>query len=104
MSLQVLVVEARSRQANSQHLQSTSQIINFVDILGSECARPETAPWIRSHQSFLNKTFQGLAYRCATHPQLFSQRDIGKPLFLAPTNHDDVLPELFIGVVNNTGH
>src|ERR1700737_3183133 len=105
MRLEVFLAQARSRQAYGQHLQCSAQIIDFVNILGSECACPETAPGIRTHQSFLNEALQSLAHWCAAHsPQLLSQCDIRKPLLLASTDHDDALPDLFVSVIHNCGH
>src|SRR5438105_9734195 len=104
MGLEVFLAQARSRQAYGQHLQCAAQIVDFVNILGSEGARPETAPGIRTYQPFLNEALQSLAYRCATYSQLLSQSDIRKPLLLAPADHDDALPDLFISVIHDCGH
>src|SRR6266566_7106216 len=104
MRFEVLMTEMRRCQAKGQNFQGTAQIINFVDILGCERACPETAPWISTHQPFLDKAFQCLAHWRATYPQLFSQGHIRKPLLLASTNHDDALPDLFVSVIHNSGH
>ncbi len=55
MRLEVFLAQARSRQAYGQYLQCAAQIVDFVNILGSECVRPETTPGIRTHQTFLNE-------------------------------------------------
>src|SRR2546421_12420783 len=104
MRLEVFLAQARSRQAYGQPLQCSAQIVDFVNILSSECARPETAPGIRTYQPFLNEALQCLAYRRAAHPQLLSQSNIRKPLLLAPTDHHDALPDLFISVIHNGRH
>src|SRR6266700_615716 len=80
LRLKVFLAQSRSRQKNGQRLQCAAQVIDFVNILGAECARPETAPGIRTYQSFLNEPLQCLAHRCAAHSQLFSQSDIRNSL------------------------
>src|SRR6266852_4600787 len=93
LRLEVFLAQTRSGQTYGKHLQCAAQFIDFVYILGSECVRPETAPGIRAHQSFLNEALQGLAHRRAAHSQLLSESDIRKPLLLAPADHDDALPD-----------
>src|SRR6266699_48872 len=104
LRLKVFLAQSRSRQKNGQRLQCAAQVIDFVNILGAECARPETAPGIRTCQSFLNEPLQCLAHRCAAHSQLFRQSDIRKPLLLTPADHDNALPDLFVSVIHNCGH
>src|SRR6266566_3135423 len=101
LRLKVFLAQSRSRQKNGQRLQCAAQVIDFVNILGAECARPETAPGIRTYQSFLNEPLQCLAHRCAAHSQLFRQSDIRKPLLLTPADHDNALPDLFVSVICN---
>src|SRR6185312_7593281 len=104
MRFEVLMIEMRRGQAQGQYFQSTAQIINFVNIPGSERACPETTAWISTHQPFLDETFQGLPYRSAAYSQLFSQGYIRKSLFLTSAHHDDTLPDLFVSVIHNGGH
>src|SRR5712671_5377194 len=104
MRFEVLVIEMGRCQAKGQNFQATAQIINFVDILCSECARPETAAWISTHQPFLNEAFECLAHGRATYSQLFSQDHIRKALLLASAHHDDALPDLFVSIIHNRGH
>src|SRR5579859_4490873 len=102
MGLEIFLTQTRSRKAHSQYLQRAAQIVDLVNILSCKCACPETAPGIRTHQSFLNETLQSLPHRCATHSQLLRKRNIRKPLLFAPADHDNALPDLFIRVINNS--
>src|SRR5205823_4934617 len=104
LSLEVLVAQARSSQADSQHFQSATQLVDFVNILGSEGAGPETAPGIRTDQPLMNKPLQGLAHWSTAHSQLLSQRDIREPLLFTSTEHDDPLPQLFIRIIHHRRH
>src|SRR5258706_3817068 len=104
MRFEVLVTEMRGCQAQGQNFQGSTKIINFVDILRGECACPETAAWISTHQPFLNEAFECLAHGRATYSQLFSQGHIRKTLLLASTHHDDALPDLFVSIIHNRGH
>jgi len=97
-------VERGRGQPQGQGLQRPAQIVDLVDVLDGERARPEAPARVDAHEAVPGQTVQGLSHGGAANAKLRGERRVGEAVLTARAIDHQDFPDFLIGVVDRGGH